>query len=263
MARGLAGGTHRGGAARRPVARTLRPATVAARGRGRGANPKGWVAAGAGARGGGGSPSSSSGGPPPWWEAAVSRTNAALEGAGDDLRRAVRGADRRWGVRTKVGAASEVARKGFREAWLDVDQRFQVKRRVRSAVAEVPQAARSLKAFSRTPAGQVGSFVLFFYIFSSGAWIHIVNLSFTLMLFLPLVASLAFNKMAKQAAERVEQNDRWAQPGQEAGAYGGAPPFGNAAGFRQQQQQYQQQQGGAAGSGDVIDISYETIDDEE
>ena len=257
------GGTHRGGAARRPVARTLRPATVAARGRGRGANPKGWVAAGAGARGGGGSPSSSSGGPPPWWEAAVSRTNAALEGAGDDLRRAVRGADRRWGVRTKVGAASEAAWKGFREAWLDVDQRFQVKRRVRGAVAEVPQAARSLKAFSRTPAGQVGSFVLFFYIFSSGAWIHIVNLSFTLMLFLPLVASLAFNKMAKQAAERVEQNDRWAQPGQEAGAYGGAPPFGNAAGFRQQQQQYQQQQGGAAGSGDIIDISYETIDDEE
>ena len=255
------GGTHRGGAARRPVARTLRPATAAARGRGRGANPKGWVAAGAGARGGGGSPSSSSGGPPPWWEAAVSRTNAALEGAGDDLRRAVRGADRRWGVRTKVGAASEAAWKGFREAWLDVDQRFQVKRRVRGAVAEVPQAARSLKAFSRTPAGQVGSFVLFFYIFSSGAWIHIVNLSFTLMLFLPLVASLAFNKMAKQAAERVEQNDRWAQPGQEAGAYGGAPPFGNAAGFRQQQQQYQQ--GGAAGSGDVIDISYETIDDEE
>ena len=147
----------------------------------------------------------------------------------------------------------------------DIDSQFGITRRFKIFLQDAPILWRRTRAFLDTPVGgAVGIALLIFSVYSGlvGFLFRIFNILFLLALVLPILLAPYISKKMEELQVEYAKQQREQQLRQQFGPFydmfkGG----GAAAGGRQQQKSGGRGVGRKKDGDDVIDVSYETLDD--
>jgi hypothetical protein len=169
--------------------------------------------------------------------------------------------DRKANVSSKLTTASAK----LKDWTSDIDSKFGITRRFKIFLQDAPIIWRRTRSFLDTPVGgAVGIALLIFSVYSGlvGFLFRIFNILFLLALVLPILFAPYISKKMEELQVEYAKQQREQQLRQQFGPFYNMFKGGGAAGGGRQQQNSGGGGGGRKKDGDdVIDVSYETLDD--